>query len=990
MVSIRGMRREMEKKAITGIILALILINILTLAFNATPIIAETGPAEFQMKENSKPLFFDEGKWNFDRIDEWVEFAKVDDDSVELVIGVNYAKPSSYTEIRRLITENGGKLVNTISMGGKIRAVVADIPLSVARYFARTVQTSKLSSYIEPNIKYQTFFVPNDPSWPKQWGPRKIEADYAWNTTVGNSSKLVAVIDTGIDYNHPDLDANYVPLGYDWYNNDADPMDDHGHGTHCAGIIAAEINNNIGIAGLAQVQIMAEKAFSSGGYGYADDIAQAIIHAVDQGADILSNSWGSKFYSELIHDAVKYAYDHGVLVVAAAGNDADSIKYYPAAYDEVVAVTATDEYDNPAWFTNFGYWVELAAPGVNIYSTVWDNSYKNMSGTSMACPHVSGVAALVWSTFPNKSRDWLRLWLRYTADDLGEPGFDYYYGYGRINARRAVEETSPDHDLLISNWEKPTYVETGTLATINATVLNFGSNDEVDITVELLVNGSVVDDATIDFLASGASATVSYSWVTSIYPAVYNVTLRVVPVNNEVIIENNIVSRYVFVGVKTMRVPVHFSTIHEAVDAAVDGFTILVSDGVYYETISVDKQLSLIGENRDTTVIDANGASIVVLVYADNVSITNFKIVNGAYGVYLVYTQGCNISNCYITNNNKGIFLYASSHNSIVGNSITNNNYGISLCPHVNSYYYEFVPSTYNIIFGNNITNNSYGIDICGYGLMGAITPGYNIISGNNVTNNGCGISLSGSSSNKFYHNNFIDNGCQVCNSVPPPANTWDDGYPSGGNYWSNYTGVDANGDGIGDTPYVIDASNKDNYPLINPYRAPVIETRYMRGDQHTVNGLTTYKLSTTQSNTAKSTSNGYMGPYGTVAWGIRVWIRHANGSQEELTNGLSATVTRSSNGEGIQSATWNCPYRLLAPTDVIVIKVYVRYGPYPESGSVSFITEQLNVSSLIPSTWTVYYYTKYYTDGRYSTTGYFYWGTSTYNSRIEGFTYTR
>jgi len=489
-----------------------------------------------------------------DKTDMWRDFAKVDEDSAELVIGINSTQPGSYTKIRDLLVENGGKLVNTVSAEGEVIAVVADLPLDLVTSFAKDVQASNLARYIEPNMKYQTQFVPNDPYWGLQWGPQKIEADYAWNTTIGDPSVLVAVIDTGIDWDHLDLAANYVALGYDWVNNDTDPMDDFGHGTHVAGILAAVLNNSEGIAGIAQVSIMAEKGFDQYGYGYEDDLANAIIHAVNQGADVLSNSWGGYGESQLIYDAIKYAFDNGVLIIASAGNEAWDVKSYPAAYDEVVAVTATDEFDNPAWFTNFGDWVELAAPGVDIYSTIsyihdprFTYPYDFLSGTSMAAPHVSGVAALIWSQFPNKTRDWVRLWLRYTADDLGDPGFDIYYGYGRINARKAVEETPLDHDVVVLNWQIPPYVEPSGLATINSTILNFGASDESNMTVELLVNGSIVDSVSIGFLASGVSATVSFSWSPMVEGA-YNVTSYVVPVPGETVTENNVISAYIYVG----------------------------------------------------------------------------------------------------------------------------------------------------------------------------------------------------------------------------------------------------------------------------------------------------------------------------------------------------------------------------------------------------------------------------------------------------------
>jgi len=232
-------------------------------------------------------------------------------------------------------------------------------------------------------------------------------------------------------------------LGYDWAYNDTDPMDDWNHGTFVAGIIAAVTNNEIGIAGLAQVKIMAEKVFNKEGEGYESWIASAILHATDQGAKIINLSFSTEYNGSLLYEAVKYAYQNNVLLVAAAGNEANDTKVYPAAYEEVIAVTATDSNDKPALFTNFGQWVELAAPGVNIYSTLrWDR-YDYWSGTSFACPHVSGLAALIWSKFPNATRDWVRNRLRETADDLGDPGFDIYYGYGRINAKKAIYGIEP-------------------------------------------------------------------------------------------------------------------------------------------------------------------------------------------------------------------------------------------------------------------------------------------------------------------------------------------------------------------------------------------------------------------------------------------------------------------------------------------------------------------------------------------------------------------
>jgi thermitase len=507
-----------------------------------------TSESSSQTSQNSRD------RWNFNDTSEWSGFAYLDGNKTRLIVGVNGQQSTSLPKLEKIAANHHAKIVNTISIKDNIRAVVVELPLMSVTAFVEETRIMELASYIEPNMKVQAQLVPNDPYWSMQWGPQKIGADWAWNTTVGDPSVLVAVVDTGIYYTHPDLTANYVALGYDWVNNDNDPIDDHGHGTHCAGIIAATLNNGVGITGLAQVRIMAEKVLDSGGGGYWDWVADGIINATDCGAKIISMSLGGYGDSELLHDAVKYAYEAGVLVIAAAGNDNTNTKLYPAGYDEVIAVAATDQYDNKASFSNWGDWIELAAPGVDIYSTVpW--GYESWSGTSMATPHVSGVAALVWSQYPNKTRDWVRLWLRYTADDLGDEGFDVYYGYGRVNARKAVAQSPPAHELILYDWETPPYVKPEASGIINATILNFGESNETDVTVQLLANGTIVDSTLID-LATGNVTTVSLAWSPSV-EGLYNVTFFVVPVLGETSVENNAFWKYIYVGVPVKAVVLH-------------------------------------------------------------------------------------------------------------------------------------------------------------------------------------------------------------------------------------------------------------------------------------------------------------------------------------------------------------------------------------------------------------------------------------------------
>ncbi len=474
-------------------------------------------------------------------------FPRVDGESVQLVVGLCPKSLQNQAILQNLILKEEGKVVDVVSIKGKTMAVVVEIPSETAASFAAEAQSKRLVKYVEVSVNFEAHFTPNDPYWTMQWGPQKIEADWAWNTTIGSHDVLVAVIDTGVDWNHPDLAANYVPLGYDWVNEDSDPMDDYGHGTHCAGIIAAVINNSVGVAGLAQARIMAEKGLDQWGWGSDYELANAIVHATDQGADVISMSWGGSVSSQVLHDAIEYAYDAGVLLIASAGNEATSMKMYPAAYDEVVAVAATDESDNPAYFSNFGNWIELAAPGVSIFSTVWDDAYTYMSGTSMACPHVAGVAALAFSQFPHVESDWIRLWLRFTADDLGQAGFDERYGYGRVNARKAVATVPPAHELIVSGLNTPPYVEPGATGVVNGTVFNFGSSNETNVEVQLFVNSTMVDLAVISFLASRRTITVSCVWNPTV-EGLYNVTFYVVAVPGETNMENNAFAAFVHVG----------------------------------------------------------------------------------------------------------------------------------------------------------------------------------------------------------------------------------------------------------------------------------------------------------------------------------------------------------------------------------------------------------------------------------------------------------
>lgn len=301
--------------------------------------------------------------------------------------------------------------------------------------------------YAQPNYVYRALFTPNDPYFESQWNLPAVHAPEAWDITQGSAAVKVGVVDTGVDCGHPDLQgqcaaqANYV----NYYPGPT--QDDNGHGTHVAGIIAARTNNGVGVAGVAPgVKLVALKALDSTGSGDTTTVAQAIRDAaLAFGARVINLSLGGTDYDQVLKDAVDAAYARGAVIVAAAGNCRPSCNsvIYPAAFDHVIAVGAVDSSLQRAWFSNYGSYIDLAAPGVNILSTYPGGSYAPGSGTSMAAPHVSAAAALVLSLRCDLGPDAVASILFQTADDLGSPGRDQYFGYGLVNAYRAVRAVAP-------------------------------------------------------------------------------------------------------------------------------------------------------------------------------------------------------------------------------------------------------------------------------------------------------------------------------------------------------------------------------------------------------------------------------------------------------------------------------------------------------------------------------------------------------------------
>ena len=389
--------------------------------------------------------------------------------------------------------------------------------------------------YAEPNSVITIDSLPNDPSLGNTWGLNNtgqtingsrgtpdadIDAPEAWNVTTGSSNVTVAVIDTGVDWSHPDLssqiwinpgencsgcrndgiDNDHNGLlddwhGWDFANNDNNPTDDHGHGTHVAGTIGAAGNNGIGVAGVNwNVRIMPVKFLNAQGSGTDANAVSAVLYAAQNGADVMNNSWADNVYSQALADAINVADQHNSLFVAAAGNngtDNDSSPTYPASYDipNVVAVAATDNTDNRAFFSNVGRRsVDLGAPGVDVYSTWPGGGYQHLSGTSMATPHVTGAAALAKAAFPSASAVGLKALLLATVDPKPALANTTSSG-GRLNIGNAVA-CNATPQVWIDAPGPGFQVDVGTPVSFSAIAANCAN--PAGVTVSATANGTPV------------------------------------------------------------------------------------------------------------------------------------------------------------------------------------------------------------------------------------------------------------------------------------------------------------------------------------------------------------------------------------------------------------------------------------------------------------------------------------------------------------------
>ncbi|MEX2457940.1 MAG: S8 family serine peptidase, partial [Actinomycetota bacterium] len=308
----------------------------------------------------------------------------------------------------------------------------------------RDLESERIVDDAQVNYVRETSALPNDPAlyYGDQEYLKTMRLPAAWNLTKGTSTKTIAILDTGIDTNHPDL-ASRIKPGFNAITGGANVEDDNGHGTFVAGVAAGISNNGRGIASAAWAAgILPVKVLNADGEGTDADIAEGITWAADHGASVINLSLGGPGFSSVLNSALNYAFSKKVIVVAAAGNDGSRVANYPAAFGGVIAVTATDSDlgSTFAYFSNHGWWVDVAAPGMNIVSTMAGpgEDYAIGDGTSFAAPLVAGVAFLMRLRYPTMPVGTVNHRLRTTSQDHGPYGFDPFYGAGRVDAYAAL------------------------------------------------------------------------------------------------------------------------------------------------------------------------------------------------------------------------------------------------------------------------------------------------------------------------------------------------------------------------------------------------------------------------------------------------------------------------------------------------------------------------------------------------------------------------
>jgi thermitase len=406
-----------------------------------------------------------------------------------------------------IFAEHGADIEDIIS---EVNTIVLRVPDHALEAIERALSRNpRFKSVSKDYLRYQHSTTPNDYWYIGQWHLPKIQASEAWGITVGEDNVVIAVVDGGIAA-VPDL-AQKLLQGINIIEGGTDTTGGSGHGTAVAGVSAAITNNSIGVAGIAWLnKILPVKVYTSTGSTTCSAITKGIVWAADNGAKIINMSFGGPSECNGEKSAVDYAWGKGAVLVASAGNDSSTTPNYPAAYSNVMGVASTDPDDSLSFFSNYGSWLSIAAPGRYLVTTLSNGGYAGFSGTSAAAPVVSGIAGLVLSTNPALSNSQVKSIIEKNADDLGAPGFDVYYGWGRVNAYKAVLAaigTAPPPSDTTPPTEAITSPANGATVSGNITV-SVSASDNVGVTrVELYLDGVL--------FATDSTAAYSFAWDTT-------------------------------------------------------------------------------------------------------------------------------------------------------------------------------------------------------------------------------------------------------------------------------------------------------------------------------------------------------------------------------------------------------------------------------------------------------------------------------------------
>jgi len=713
---------------------------------------------------------------------------------------------------------------------------------------SQTVESYKQLSiveYAEPNYVYSYCIDANDPLFSQQWSLKNIGQIYpwdgrfnpppgnfdcdidvteAWNTTTGEDNIVIAVIDSGIDYKHIDISNNiwfnsdeipkngkdddengYIDdyIGWDFQDNDNNPIDEYGHGTFCAGVIGAVGNNSKGVVGVCwNCKIMPIRCLLT-----SEMLANAILYATNNGADVISMSYGGYSYSQLQKDMVDYAYNRNVVLIASAGNDNISRIHYPSGYENVISVAATNSRDGKAIFSNYGPMVDVGAPGVDVLSLRAENTdmYEDMihiidqkyyigSGTSMAAPCVAGIAALLLSKNSSLTPDMIRTIISNSVDDVCSS--NYYIG-GRVNAYKALQK-KPAIAILqqFSEWRdvKGSVDIKGKISgeDFDYYILEYGKGINPNEWLTIIDGGSPKEGVIAKFDTTKVDEGLS-----SVRLTVYcnndtyedRIWLIVNNKQNTIYVDDDNKN-----GPWDGSIEYPYKRIQEAVNWAGDGDIVFVYNGIYYESVNIETAITLIGENSSTTIIDSdkNGSNIQIL--SNSIKLEGFTIQNSRksieeagikFGTDIknVVIKNNIIQDCYIgvclvqkdTNNEISgniiynstiLLLWGSMSNTISDNFISKSEGGVGI---------GLSMSYFNAIANNTIMNHKYGIFI-GFSIK-------NLIQNNNITNNDIGLLFFIWGLHKIENNNFINNRIHAF-FIGSRYNIWK------GNYWDNWIGL--------------------------------------------------------------------------------------------------------------------------------------------------------------------------------------------------------